>query len=232
MQRRKSRLRRSRCPLTSISSSTCSLLSGKLVAGSGRSVAARPEKSAFPYGPTVPLGSGWIPLCSSGTGLRNPYELTTCATVCRTPGVRAIVEHPFHVVNDLSGYRKVGDRGLAKNEVRIKAHAALADLYIARRRWLAQGARASAAWAMPGKWSPNAIKRPRMRRRGDHSDTRRDGARGRVRRSAIPLLATHAYSSSCWVSCSRRVTGGIDSAARTSSVFTAWAPVDPWCSRP
>ena len=59
--------------------------------------------------------------------------------------VRAIVEHPFHVIKNLFGYRKVSYRGIAKNEARAKAHAALANLYIARRRLMAQGVSASAA---------------------------------------------------------------------------------------
>ena len=63
----------------------------------------------------------------------------------RKAQVRAIVEHPFHVIKNLFGYRKVSYRGIAKNEVRAKAHAALANLYIARRRLLACGVSASAA---------------------------------------------------------------------------------------
>jgi IS5 family transposase len=59
--------------------------------------------------------------------------------------IRAIVEHPFHVIKNLFGYRKVSYRGIAKNQVRAKAHAALANLYIARRRLLSQGVSAPAA---------------------------------------------------------------------------------------
>jgi transposase, IS5 family len=62
----------------------------------------------------------------------------------RKAQVRAIVEHPFHVIKNLFGYRKVSYRGIAKNEVRAKAHAALANLYIARRRLMAQGVSAPA----------------------------------------------------------------------------------------
>lgn len=58
---------------------------------------------------------------------------------------RARVECPFHVIKNLFGYRKVSYRGIAENEARAKAHAALANLYIARRRLLAQGVSASAA---------------------------------------------------------------------------------------
>jgi IS5 family transposase len=63
----------------------------------------------------------------------------------RKAQVRAIVEHPFHVIKNLFGYRKVSYLGIAKNQVRSKAHAALANLYIAMRRLIAQGVSASAA---------------------------------------------------------------------------------------
>ncbi len=58
--------------------------------------------------------------------------------------MRAIVEHPFHVIKNLFGYRKVSYRGIAKNEAREKAQAALVNLYIARRRLTTQGVGASA----------------------------------------------------------------------------------------
>lgn len=53
--------------------------------------------------------------------------------------LRALVEHPFRDTTNLFGSRKVGDRGLARNEARAMAHAALARLYLARRRWKAPG---------------------------------------------------------------------------------------------
>jgi IS5 family transposase len=62
----------------------------------------------------------------------------------RKAQVRAIVEHPFHVIKNLFGYRKVSYRGIAKNEAWAKAHATLANLYIARRRLMAQGVSAPA----------------------------------------------------------------------------------------
>jgi IS5 family transposase len=62
----------------------------------------------------------------------------------RKAQVRAIVEHPFHVIKNLFGYRKVSYKGIAKNETRAKAQAALVNLYIARRRLMAQGVSASA----------------------------------------------------------------------------------------
>jgi len=54
----------------------------------------------------------------------------------RKAQIRAIVEHPFHVIKNLFRYRKVSYRGIAKNDARSKAHAALANLYLARRRLL------------------------------------------------------------------------------------------------
>jgi IS5 family transposase len=63
----------------------------------------------------------------------------------RKAQIRAIVEHPFQVIKNLFGYREVSYRGIAKNEARAKAHAALAHLHIARRRLLTQGVSAPAA---------------------------------------------------------------------------------------
>ena len=63
----------------------------------------------------------------------------------RKAQVRAIVEHPYHVIKNLFGYRKVSYRGIAKNEARARVQAALANLCIARRRLMAQGVSACAA---------------------------------------------------------------------------------------
>jgi len=59
--------------------------------------------------------------------------------------VRARVEHPYHVIKNLFGYRKVSYRGLDKNAARANVHAALVNLYIARRRLGCRGIGASAA---------------------------------------------------------------------------------------
>lgn len=48
--------------------------------------------------------------------------------------MRARVEHPFHVVKNLFGHRKVRYRGLAKNEAQLYTLFALANLVLARRR--------------------------------------------------------------------------------------------------
>jgi len=49
---------------------------------------------------------------------------------------RARVEHAFHVVKNLWGFRKVRYRGLAKNTARLFTAFALANLYMVRRRLL------------------------------------------------------------------------------------------------
>jgi IS5 family transposase len=47
--------------------------------------------------------------------------------------VRALVEHPFHVLKNLFGYRKVRYRGLAKNAAQLQTLFALANLVLAGR---------------------------------------------------------------------------------------------------
>ena len=47
--------------------------------------------------------------------------------------VRAIVEHPFHVVKNLFRHRKARYRGLAKNTAQLFSLFALANLVLARR---------------------------------------------------------------------------------------------------
>jgi hypothetical protein len=68
----------------------------------------------------------------------------------RKAQVRVIVEHPFHVIKNLFGYRKVSYRGIAKNQARAKAQAALVNLYIARRRLTDQRVNVSAGERGPG----------------------------------------------------------------------------------
>jgi len=48
--------------------------------------------------------------------------------------VRAMVEHPFHVVKRLWGYTKVRYRGLAKNTAQLFTLFALSNLYRLRYR--------------------------------------------------------------------------------------------------
>ena len=51
--------------------------------------------------------------------------------------LRAYVEHPFHVIKNLFGHRKVRYRGLAKNTAQLHSLFALANLVIAKLRLLA-----------------------------------------------------------------------------------------------
>ena len=50
--------------------------------------------------------------------------------------IRAKVEHPFHIVKNLFGYRKTRYRGLAKNTAQLMTLFALANLWLARKRLL------------------------------------------------------------------------------------------------
>jgi IS5 family transposase len=50
--------------------------------------------------------------------------------------VRAVVEHPFHVVKNLFLYQKVRSRGIAKNLAQLHTLFALANLQIAKRALL------------------------------------------------------------------------------------------------
>ena len=46
---------------------------------------------------------------------------------------RALVEHPFHIVKNIFGHRKVRCRGLEKNTAQLRVLFALANLYLVRR---------------------------------------------------------------------------------------------------
>ncbi|WP_328514270.1 transposase [Ralstonia solanacearum] len=51
--------------------------------------------------------------------------------------IRARVEHPFHVIKNLFGHRKVRYKGLAKNTAQLFSLFGLANLVLARRQLLA-----------------------------------------------------------------------------------------------
>ena len=53
--------------------------------------------------------------------------------------IRCVVEHPFHVVKNRFGHRKVRYRGLAKNTVQRFSLFALSNLVQSKHRWLAHG---------------------------------------------------------------------------------------------
>ena len=46
--------------------------------------------------------------------------------------IRALVEHPFHIIKNLFGFRKVRYRGLAKNTAQLFTLLALANLVRAK----------------------------------------------------------------------------------------------------
>ena len=58
------------------------------------------------------------------------------ATNRRKSSVRAKVEHVFGVIKRVFGFQKVCYRGLAKNMHRLEVSAALANLFLSRRRLL------------------------------------------------------------------------------------------------
>ncbi|MGQ0619856.1 MAG: IS5 family transposase [Panacagrimonas sp.] len=61
--------------------------------------------------------------------------------------IRAVVEHPFHVIKNSFGLRKLRYRGLAKNTAQFFTLFGMANLVIARRRLLSiQGPVASGVW--------------------------------------------------------------------------------------
>jgi len=62
----------------------------------------------------------------------------TCRIEKLKAQVRAKVEHPFHVVKNLFGYRKVRYRGLQKNTAQLHTLFGLANLVIAKRVLLAE----------------------------------------------------------------------------------------------
>jgi transposase, IS5 family len=74
-----------------------------------------------------------------------PYKALTQWWERRKAQVRSKVEHPFHVIKNIFKYRKVSYRGIAKNLARAHVHAALVNLYLARRALMPK-ARGASAW--------------------------------------------------------------------------------------
>jgi len=64
------------------------------------------------------------------------YKELTVLVERKKAQIRARVEHPFHVIKNLFGYKKVSYRGLRKNGARLYAQFALANLVLAKRRLL------------------------------------------------------------------------------------------------
>jgi len=64
------------------------------------------------------------------------YKELTVLVERKKAQIRARVEHPFHVIKNLFGYKKVSYRGLRKNAARLYTQFALANLVLAKRRLL------------------------------------------------------------------------------------------------
>ena len=56
------------------------------------------------------------------------------------------VEHPFHVIKNLFGHKKVSYRGLCENGVRPSAQFVLANVVLAKRELLDEGHRSIGAY--------------------------------------------------------------------------------------
>jgi IS5 family transposase len=61
------------------------------------------------------------------------YKELTVLVERKKAQIRARVEHPFHIVKNLFGHKKVRYKGLAKNRARMFSLFALANLVIAKR---------------------------------------------------------------------------------------------------
>jgi IS5 family transposase len=64
------------------------------------------------------------------------HKELTVAVEHKKAQIRALVEHPFHVIKNLFRYKKVSYRGLKKNGARLYAQFALANLVLAKRALL------------------------------------------------------------------------------------------------
>ena len=93
----------------------------------------RPEAAAKAGGATwyVAAKRGAVKAMAEG-----PLKAATVAFEKAKAGVRALVEHPFHIVKNLFKHRKVRYRGLAKNTAQLETLFALANLVIAKRSLL------------------------------------------------------------------------------------------------
>ncbi|ROO22389.1 transposase IS1021 [Salinisphaera orenii YIM 95161] len=63
----------------------------------------------------------------------SPMKTLLLAIEKAKASIRAKVEHPFHVIKNLFGYRKVRYKGLAKNQAQLFTLFALGNLVLARR---------------------------------------------------------------------------------------------------
>ncbi len=65
-----------------------------------------------------------------------PLKALTVLVERKKAHIRALVEHPFHVIKNLFRYKKVSYRGLKKNGARLYVQFALANLVLAKRALL------------------------------------------------------------------------------------------------
>ena len=86
------------------------------------------------------LGANIIWRTAERPGKRRQFDTTTRIGKLQEQieqlkaSIRAKVEHPFHVVKNLLGYRKVKYRGLAKNTAQMFTLFGIANLLLAKRR--------------------------------------------------------------------------------------------------
>ena len=81
---------------------------------------------------------GVVHWCVNDRGKRNrPLSHGQRKKNRKRSSVRAKVEHPFRIIKDLWGHRKVRYRGIEKNTLQLHALFALANLYMKRKQLLA-----------------------------------------------------------------------------------------------
>ena len=81
----------------------------------------------------------WLVAAKRGTVKAMPegfMKELAVAVERRKAQMRSLVEHPFHVIKNLFGHKKVSYKGLAKNGARMFSLFALANLVLAKRRCL------------------------------------------------------------------------------------------------
>ena len=75
----------------------------------------------------------WPPSAASSRPCPGAIKALTVLVERKKAQIGALVKHPFHVIKNLFGYKKVSYRGLRKNGVRLYAQFALANLVLAKR---------------------------------------------------------------------------------------------------
>ena len=84
----------------------------------------------------------WYVAAKRGTVKALPegvFKDLTVALERKKAQLRSRVEHPYHVLKNLFGYRKVSYRGLAKNAARLFTQFALVNLVLVKRKLLDEG---------------------------------------------------------------------------------------------